>query len=147
MKYQARTHLGKAVGKNCSDFTPCDSVSQCHNLLPTINNSDCGPEIYSVYEQVCDVVPNDESSINDSVMTDDLEQHQEISFESSIDEQFRNLTMTSGSESESEINNAIENSNVIEQLRQWALIYPHSYSIRATNGHLKTPISGLTKKC
>lgn len=112
-----------AVDENYSDVTSCDSVSPCHNLSP-INNSDYSPEIYSVCEQVCDVVPNDESSNNDSVMTDDLEQHREVSFESSIDEQFRNLTMTSGSESESEINTAIENSNVMDQLRQWALIYP-----------------------
>ncbi|XP_074113758.1 uncharacterized protein LOC141536876 [Cotesia typhae] len=92
------------------------------NLLP-MDNTDRVTGQNPVCEQMNEEVFNEESVMDISV-SDNLEQNNESSFEHSVDEQFRNITVTSDSDSDNEINNAMDNLNVIDKIRQWALINP-----------------------
>lgn len=107
--------------QNNADINSSDIKMPC-NLL-SINNNDCATGPDPVREQVSEEVLIEESAMDIS-MLDNLEQNNESSFEYSLHEQCRNITVTSGSDSESEIVSAMDNLNVIDKIRQWALINP-----------------------
>lgn len=87
------------------------------------NNSVCATDPSPVCEQVTEEIFNDDSLL-DIEMSDDSKQNNQSNLESSVDEQFRNLTVTSDSEGESDINNTMDNLNFLEKIKQWALMFP-----------------------
>lgn len=93
----------------------------CNSSSLNISDYPTGSDL--VYEQVSEEVIGDES-VTDVLTSENSVQDTDNSFESSIDEQLRNLTISFSSGSESEINNAVEKCNIIEKIKQWALMSP-----------------------